>query len=179
MYGNPRENRQPLRRKARENQKWLCHAGPDSAAVLWQHCRHGVRAGIPLGHQRGRRCGHRHCRGAGAHLRFVPHARAENLKPQRGPGTDPLWQVPRHAEKGRLLLGKPLLRGHQPRGPGLLYDHQPQRLHHGEPGRKQKDFPEDHDLEQREADRQRRAGQPHHHRHHCHLAHCGHHQGGV
>lgn len=46
-------------------------------------------------------------------------------------------------------------------------------------GRKQKDFPEDHDLEQREADRQRRAGQPHHHRHHCHLAHCGHHQGGV
>ena len=51
------KNRQPLYGKTGKDKKRLCHAGLDLGAVLWQHCRHGVRAGISFLHQRGRAVG--------------------------------------------------------------------------------------------------------------------------
>lgn len=47
----------------------------------------------------------------------------------------------------------PLLRGHQPRGRSRLYDHC-QRQHQLQLWGQQEDLPENHDPEQREADRQ-------------------------
>ena len=50
-------------------------------------------------------------------------------------------KYPRHFKGGRLLLGEPLLRGHQPRGRSRLYDHG-QRQHQLQLWGQQENLPE-------------------------------------